>query len=296
METGTLRITARALYIDSQVAYKAKVRENKREYFMRHTLKLSGLYIFGVIVGLLALLALTPRVFAATCATNPDQQTCSSNYGVSETFFGSGGDLNTCSASYCSKQSAGELTVGNTSGTNFQAQAGFNTDRTPWISAAVITPLVDLGLLSNSTTNSGTAQFKVSAYLTNGYVVQLYGTPPSNSGHVLAAMTGGASAVGTEQFGINLTTNNVATTTPNVFGSDPVQDPNYPAQPFGFGQAAAGYNTANSFKFNSGDVIATSAKSSSYTIFTIAYIANISAVTPGGVYTGYNSIVATGTY
>ena len=273
------------------------MRENKREYFvMRHTLKLSGLYIFGVTAGLLALLVLAPRVLAATCATNPDQQTCSSNYGVSETFFGSGGDLNTCSTSYCSKQSAGELTVGNTSGTNYQAQAGFNTDRTPWISAAVITPSVDLGVLSNSSTNSGTAQFKVSAYLTNGYVVQLYGTPPSNSGHILTAMTGGASVVGTEQFGINLTANNVATTTPSIFGSAPVQDPDYPSQPFGFGQAATGYNTANNFKFNSGDVIATSAKSSSYTIFTLAYIANISAVTPGGVYTGYNSIVATGTY
>ncbi len=283
--------------ISSQFAYMPKVRENKLEYFvMRHTLKLSNVYIIGVIVSLLALLAAGPHAFAATCATNPDQQTCSSNFGVSETFFGSGGDLNTCSTSYCTKQSAGELTVGNTSGTNYQAQAGFNTDRMPWISAAVVTPLVDLGVLSNSTTNSGTAQFKVSAYLTNGYVVQLYGAPPSNGSHILTAMSGGASAVGTEQFGLNLTANNVATTTPSVFGSTPVQDPDYPTQPFGFGQAATGYNTANNFKFNSGDVIATSAKSSSYTIFTIAYIANISAVTPGGVYTGYNSIIATGTY
>ncbi len=263
---------------------------------MKHILKLSGIRIFVVLFGLLALLVAAPHVFAATCATNPDQQTCSSNYGLSETFFGSGGDLNTCSTSYCSKQSAGELTVGNTSGTNYQAQAGFNTDRTPWISAAVITPEVDLGVLSNSTTKSGTAQFKVSAYLTNGYVVQLYGTPPSNGGHALTAMTGGASSVGTEQFGLNLTANNVATTTPSTFGSDPVQDPNYPSQPFGFGQAATGYNTANNFKFNSGDVIALSTKSSSYTVFTISYIANISAVTPGGTYTGYNAIVATGTY
>ena len=246
-----------------------------------------GLLTFGVIA---------PRVFAAACATNPDQQSCSSTYGVSETFFGSGGDLNICSTNYCSKQSAGELTIGNTAGTNYQAQAGFNTDRTPWIGAAVITPTVDLGVLSNTATNSGTAQFKVSAYLTNGYTVQLYGTPPSNGSHVLAAMAGASSSVGTEQFGINLTANNVATTTPSTFGADPTQDPNYPSQPFGFGQAASGYNTANTFKFNSGDVIAQSSKSSSYTIFTISYIANISGITPGGSYTGYNSIVATGTY
>ncbi len=272
-------------------------------FVMRETLKLSGIHILVILFGLLAWLAfaphslgLSPRALPPACATNPNQQTCSSSYGVSESFFGSGGDLNTCSTAYCSKQSAGELTVGNTSGTNYQAQAGFNTDRNPWISAAVITPEVDLGVLSSSTTKSGTAQFKVSAYLTNGYVVQLYGTPPTNGSHALSAMSGGASSVGTEQFGLNLTTNNVATTTPSAFGSSPVQDPNYPAQPFGFGQAATGYNTTNSFKFHSGDVVALSTKSSSYTIFTIAYLANISAVTPGGTYTGYNSIVATGTY
>jgi hypothetical protein len=59
------------------------------------------------------------------------QQSSSSSYQVNEVFFGTGGELNACSGSYCSKQSAGELTVGNTKGTAFQAQAGFNTDRIP---------------------------------------------------------------------------------------------------------------------------------------------------------------------
>lgn len=266
---------------------------------MRHTLKLSGSHIVVILFGLFALLTIAPRALGAVCATNPDQQTCSSTYGVSESFFGTGGELEACSTGstgYCSKQSAGELTVGNTSSTNYQAQTGFNTDRTPWISAAVVTPEVDLGVLDTGATKAGTAQFKVSAYLTNGYVVQLYGTPPSNGGHALSAMSGGTSSIGAEQFGLNLTANNVATASPSAFGANPVQDPDYPSQPFGFGQISAGYNTTNSFKFNSGDVIAESAKSSSYTVFTIAYIANISAVTPGGTYTGYNSIVATGTY
>lgn len=238
------------------------------------------------------LLLVAPHVIAVSCATYPYQQTCSSNYGVSESFFGTGGQ-DTCPTqganAYCAKQSAGDLTVGNTKGTLYQAQAGFNTDRLPWISLAVIDPLVDLGVLSSTVAKSGTAQFKVSAYLSNGYVVQLYGTPPKNSGHALTAMTGTASSVGTEQFGINL----VANTAPSTFGAGPVQAPD---STFGFGTAAAGYNTANTFKFNSGDTIATSTKSSSYTIFTISYLANISAVTPGGVYVGYNSIVATGTY
>lgn len=263
---------------------------------MRYTQRFTSAYISLAFIGAAIVLFVAPHSFAVSCATNSDQQSCSSNYGVSETFFGSGGELQACSASYCSKQSAGELTVGNTSSTNYQAQAGFNTDRTPWIGAAVITPVVDLGVLRSDTTKAGTAQFKVSAYLTNGYVVQLYGSPPVNGTHALNAMSGGAAVVGTEQFGINLTTNTVSSASPSAFGANPVQDPDYPAQPFGFGQVAPGYNTTNNFKFNSGDVIATSAKSSSYTAFTISYIANISAVTPGGTYTGYNSIVATGTY
>jgi hypothetical protein len=47
----------------------------------------------------------------AVCLT--DQQSCSSVYGLSETFFGNGGELNACSTTYCSKQAAGELAVGN---------------------------------------------------------------------------------------------------------------------------------------------------------------------------------------
>ncbi|MCA9327196.1 hypothetical protein KDA14_01585 [Candidatus Saccharibacteria bacterium] len=244
-------------------------------------------------LGLLLLLLMSPAVAHATsCATNPDQQSCSSSYGVSESFFGSGGELQACSTSYCSKQSAGELTVGNTSSANYQAQAGFNTDREPWIGVAIVgSPAVDLGVLDVSSTKSGSAQFKVSAYLSDGYVVQINGTSPTNSGHALTPMAGAAVATNTEQFGMNL----VANTSPSV-GADPVQDPNYPAQPFGFGDAETGYDTADIFKFNSGDVIASSAQSTSYTVYTISYVANITSITPGGTYIAQQSVVATATF
>lgn len=101
------------------------------------------IYTFFISLCALSALCLMPNVAFAQCATNPDQQACSSGpvkYGVSETFFGSGG-LDTCptvgSNAYCAKMSAGELTVGNTKGNQFQAQAGFNTDRTPYIEAVV---------------------------------------------------------------------------------------------------------------------------------------------------------------
>lgn len=266
---------------------------------MRHIRSKTGTHAIAAFIGVFLLFLIAPNVMADSCVTHPEQLTCSSHYGVSESFFGTGG-LDTCptqgSNAYCAKQSAGELTVGNTKGTAFQSQAGFNTDRTEWISAIVIDPAVNLGVLNEGETKAGTARFKVSSYLSNGYVVQIAGTPPTNSGHPLTAMSAATSAVGTEQFGLNLTANNVATVTPNTFGAIPTQDPDYPSQPFGFGTVATGYDTANIFNFNSGDTIASSTKSSSYTIYTISYIANISNVSPGGAYVGYNSIIATGTF
>lgn len=223
------------------------------------------------------------------------QQSSSSNYKVNEVFFGTGGELNACSGSYCSKQSAGELTVGNTSSANYQAQAGFNTNREPWIGVQVITPSANANdILSNTATRHATSQFRVSSYLSSGYVVQTWGNGGMrNGGRLLANLaTPTASASGTEQFGMNL----VANTSPTSLGSNPVQSPDYPAQPFGFGEAAPGYNTANLYKYVDGDVIARSTKSTSYTDYTISYIFNINAVTPGGTYIMNQSLVATATF
>ena len=110
------------------------------------------------------------QVAYAVCA-NPDQQSCSTGFGVSETFFGSGG-VDTCPTiganQYCAKQSAGELTVGNTKGTLYQAQAGFNTDRMEWIELNLTKYIVDLGVVETTTTGSDYASFNVKSYLSSG--------------------------------------------------------------------------------------------------------------------------------
>lgn len=220
------------------------------------------------------------------------QQSSSSSYQINEAFFGTGGELEACSGSYCSKQAAGELTVGNTKGTAYQAQAGFNTDRTEWLECAIVgSPNVDLDVLDTGSTKTGSVQFQVKSYLSSGYVVQITGTPPVNTGHALAAMSGGAVTPGTEQFGMNLAVN----TAPSV-GAAPVQhtESGYPT--FGYGVVDAKYNQANVFHFLSGDTIASSSASSGYTTYTMSYMANISAITPAGTYTGFNSIVATATF
>ena len=221
------------------------------------------------------------------------QQSSSSSYQVNEVFFGTGGELNACSGSYCSKQSAGELTVGNTKGTAFQAQAGFNTDRIPWLEVDVTKSAVNLGDITPASTGYDYAAFTVKSYLAHGYVVQIYGSAPTNSGHEITPLaTPGAISPGTEQFGINLRDN----TTPNI-GADPVQRPDGSISgPFSFGNYVSGYNTPDSFKYVSGDTIAESLSSTGYTDYTISYIMNITAITPGGTYTTNHSVVATSTF
>jgi hypothetical protein len=214
----------------------------------------------------------------------------STHYGVDEVFFGSGGELNACSTSYCSKQSAGELTVGNTASTNYQAQAGFNTTSTPYLQFIVNASSVDLGSLSSGTTYHTNGTFSVKAYLASGYVVQTLSDPPLNGGHSLtplAAQT--ASNSSAEQFGINLAAN----TSPVTFGAAPVQ---VPGVTFGFGQVSTGYDTSNVYKYVKGDTIAFSTTSSGETDYTISYIFNVSPITPGGVYSFNHIMVATATY
>ncbi len=217
-------------------------------------------------------------------------QSNSSSYQINEVFFGSGGSLRDCSASYCAKLSAGETTVGNTKGTDYQAQAGFNTDRTPYLEFVVNNANQDIGTLTSTTTKTANATFSVKSYLAGGYIVKQTSPGPTNGSFTLAGLnTPTASAVGTEQFGINL----VANTSPATFGSAPQQAPD---STFGFGQVNAGYNTPNSYKYVQNDTIANSDVSSGVTNFTVSYIFNVSNLTAGGTYTLRHVLVATSTF
>jgi len=229
---------------------------------------------------LLALLA--PVVMSALAPSVADAQYSSSHYKVDETFIGGGGELNACSASYCSKQAAGETAVGSTSSTNYGAHAGFNTTNQELLEVVVTGGTVDLGELSVSTTNYSSTTFSVRNYLSQGYIVKIQGQPPKNpsGGHVLTSMATQASPTfGTEEFGINLRQN----TTPAI-GADPQE---VPTSSFSFGTYAPGYDVADEFKYVDGDTIAQSTQSSGKTIYTISIVADISTATPGGTYNGY---------
>ncbi|HVW23225.1 MAG TPA: hypothetical protein VHB51_01950 [Candidatus Saccharimonadales bacterium] len=224
-------------------------------------------------------------------------QTCSNSYQVNEAFFGAGGALNNCSAHYCSKQAAGETAVGNTKSANFQAQGGFNTDRTPFIQFTINNTSIDVGTLTASNTSTATASFTIEAYLSHGFVVQNVSPPPTNGSYQLAAITGSPapSAAGTEQFGMNL----VANTSPSSL-SGTSADPSYiPDSTFSFGQVASKYATPNQYMYaysGADSEVAYSSSSSSYTTYTISYIFNVSHITPGGTYTFNHVMVATASY
>lgn len=226
-----------------------------------------------------------------------DAQGSSSNYRIDESFIGPGSNLNATSTNYQTapgQQGLGASGVGTgayqNSSTNYGSQAGPITTNDPSLTCQVTSSNISFGSLSTSTTATGTATFSVLNYTSSGYIVQIIGSTPKTGSYSLAAMSSNAaSSTGTEQFGINL----VANTSPSTFGSNPVQ---VPSSSFSYGVAATNYNTANSYRYVSGETIAKATKTSGETDYTISYIVNVSSTTAGGSYTGNEVLVCVGTY
>jgi len=210
-------------------------------------------------------------------------QSTSPNYRVDEYYFGTGGELESCSGNYCSKQSAGELAAGHTQSANYQAQVGFNTSDTPILEVAV-NGTVNFGLLDPDTTATGTANVQVRTYLSSGYDMVIAGSAPKINSHTLnSSAFSGPSTPGQEQFGINLVKN----TSPNV-GDNPQQVPD---GSFSFGLPTSNYSVENEFAYQDGAPVASSTSSSGQTNYTISFIANMANNTPAGKYTTDLSVV-----
>jgi hypothetical protein len=239
------------------------------------------LYWFGALF--LVTIVLPIRVVA---------QYSSTNYKVEETFIGTGGTNEATSASYVSRASLGDLVVGRTASSQYQAYGGFTTTDQEYLEFAVIGGTFDFGELTTATTGLGVTTFSVRNYLSSGYIVKVTGTPlrnPSGSGYSLAGMSvPTTSTAGVEQFGVNLKDN----ATPNI-GAEPVQAPD---TSFSFGQVASGYDIANQYKYVANDTVAFSNTSTGTTTFSMSMIANVSAITPGGDYATTLSLVAIPTF
>lgn len=226
-----------------------------------------------------AICYLAPPVLADTLKSN--------NYQFTEQSLGASGSVGAQSANYKSDSAIGILGLGNSASTNIQVNAGNITTGDPALTFAVTAGSVNFGNFSAGTASTATATFTVLDYTSYGYIVQIIGGPPSNGPHTIAAMgTTGPSVTGTEQFGINV----VANTSPASLGANPDNGQ------FGQGQAAPNYSTSNNYRYVSGETIALGTKSSGTTIYTISYIINVNALTPGGLYVGGQTLLCTGTY
>lgn len=153
------------------------------------------------------------------------------------------------------------------------------------ISFALGSNSVSLGTLSSSAATSSTHTMTIATNAPGGMVATVSGlTLTSGSNTISACGSGCASTTGSEQFGINLKDN----ATPNVgaeaSGSAPI------------GSAATNYDTADSFRFVTGETIASSAAGINSTVFTISYLANISGATEAGTYTTTLTYTVTGTF
>jgi hypothetical protein len=223
--------------------------------------------------------------FVATVAHAEVHQ--SANFRFDESALDSGGLVESSSTNFTGRSALGDTAIGNGASANFQTDAGSVTTNDPALTFAVNSSSANFGNFSASTTATATATFSVLNYTSYGYLVNIAGNAPTNGAHTITAMgTTDTSQIGQEQFGINL----VANTSPSSFGSNPVQSI------FGQGVADANYSTSNQFRYVNGETIASAPKSSGVTTFTISYIVNVAALTPGGQYASNQTLIVTGTY
>lgn len=140
---------------------------------------------------------------------------------------------------------------------------------------------VAFGTLSPSATNSGVSQLGVGTNGVGGYSITVNGATLTSGGNTISALAAQtASSIGSEQFGLNLRDN----ATPNV-GTDP--DGSGTATP------TANYNTVDSYRFVTGDSIASKNGSDQFRRYHASYIANINTATEAGSYTATMTYIAT---
>ncbi|MDB5161783.1 MAG: exported protein of unknown function [Candidatus Saccharibacteria bacterium] len=151
---------------------------------------------------------------------------------------------------------------------------------------SVTTATVALGSLSTSSTASGVSTMSASTNAATGYGISVNGTTLTSGANTIAALASGTAATtNTPQFGINLVANTVPSVGSAVSGAGS-----------GVASVANGYGTANSFKFVTGDVVASATVPTNSNTFTTSYIANINALQKPGAYSTTLTYIATANF
>ncbi|HSX52823.1 MAG TPA: hypothetical protein VLF90_00410 [Patescibacteria group bacterium] len=143
---------------------------------------------------------------------------------------------------------------------------------------------VALGSLTTSTTGSGTSTMSAATNAASGYAITVNGTTLTSGSNTITALASQtASTQGNSQFGINLKANTTPSVGSNVSGG-------------GSGTATSNYNTADQFRFVSGDSVASASAPTNSNTYTVSYIANIAGATLPGSYTTTLTYIATATF
>lgn len=143
---------------------------------------------------------------------------------------------------------------------------------------------IDFGDFSPTITRSGTSVMQAQTNAANGYAITVNGTTLASGANTIPGMASqSTSNLGTSEFGLNLRQN----TTPAV-GTDPS----------GPGSAVvnANFNTADQYRFNNGDVVASAAAPTDANTLTSSYIVNIGGSQAAGVYTATMTYICTASF
>lgn len=131
---------------------------------------------------------------------------------------------------------------------------------------------INFGDFTPLSTKTGQTQALLATNAANGYTLSALGTTLTSGNNTIAQMSANdVSRLGVSQFGLNLRAN----TTP-LTGQNP-QGP-------GLGSASPDYDTPDFYRFNSGEVIASSTVPEDYRLYTVTYIVNVSSSQSPGIY------------
>jgi hypothetical protein len=152
-------------------------------------------------------------------------------------------------------------------------------------------------LFSPTDTATATSQMAASTNAGFGYSITVNGTTLTSGSNTITAMGSATTGVhGLSQFGLNLVANTTSTSNPAIGANvaPAANGTNYK------GQAISPYDTADTFKFVTGNIIANSANGGAggtdAQIFTASYIVNVPGSQPAGTYTTTLTYICTPTF
>jgi hypothetical protein len=153
---------------------------------------------------------------------------------------------------------------------------------------------LDLGTFSPAATNSGTSLMSAGTNAGFGYAISVVapifasgantissmGTQSLNSSGCAVSCT---DTIGSSQFGVNLRANGTPSVGSNVTG-------------LGGGTAFNGYSNVNTYRFFTGDEVASAAGPTKNNLYTTSYIVNVSPDQAAGLYTTTMTYICTATF